>query len=67
MLNTIWAVVHDGKIETLGNVDVPEGTRALVTLLVEEEADFWQAASSEALNEVWDNAEDDVYGELLEA
>ena len=65
MLETVWAVVHDGKIETVGVVDAPEGTRALVTLLVEDENDFWQAASSESLNEIWDNEEDDVYAELL--
>lgn len=67
MLNTVWAVVHKGRIETVEEVDAPEGTRALVTLLVEDEADFWQAASSASLDEIWDNAEDDVYGELLEA
>jgi hypothetical protein len=67
MLNTVWAVVREGRIEPLGEIDVPEGTWALVTLLVEEEADFWQAASSASLDEVWDNAEDDVYAELLEA
>ena len=63
MLNTVWAVVHDGRIETIGEVDAPEGTRALVTLLVEDEADFWQAASSASLDDIWDNAEDDVYAE----
>ena len=67
MLETVWAVVHEGRIETVGVVDAPEGTRALVTLLVEDETDFWQAASSESLNEIWDNEEDDVYGELLKA
>ena len=67
MLNTVWAVVHAGRIETLAEVDAPEGTRALVTLLVEDEADFWQAASSASLDEIWGNAEDDVYAELLEA
>ena len=67
MLNTVWAVVYEGRIETLGEFDAPEGTRALVTLLVEDEADFWQAASSASLDEFWDNAEDDVYAELLEA
>ena len=66
MLETVWAVVHDGKIETIGEVDVPEGTRALVTLLVEDENDFWQAASSASLDEIWDNEEDDVYAKLLE-
>ena len=65
MLNTVWAVVHEGRIETLGEFDAPEGTRALVTLLVEDEADFWQAANFESLDVVWDNSEDDVYAELL--
>ncbi len=67
MLNTVWGVVHAGRIETLDKIEAPEGTRALVTLLVEDEADFWQAASSASLDEVWGNAEDDVYAELLEA
>ena len=67
MLNTVWAVVQDGKIQTLDEISAPEGTRAIITLLVEDEADFWQAASSASLDEVWDNAEDDVYAELLEA
>ena len=66
MLETVWAVVHEGKIEPLDKVDAPEGTRALVTLFVEDEADFWQAASSESLDEIWDNEEDDIYAELLE-
>jgi len=67
MLNTVWAVVHEGKIETLDAVNAPEGTRALVTLLVEDELDFWQAASSTSLDALWYNAGDDVYAELLEA
>ena len=67
MLNTVWVVVHEGRIETLDKVDAPEGTRGLVTFLVEDEADFWQAASSASLDEIWNHAEDDVYAELLEA
>lgn len=66
MINTIWAVVREGKIVPLEEIEVPEGTRALVTLLPEEETDFWLAASDSSLNAVWDNAEDDVYAELLE-
>ena len=31
MINTIWAVIRDGKIVPLEAVQVPEGTRALVT------------------------------------
>ena len=66
MPNTVWAVVHDGKIETVGKVDAPEETRALVTLLVKDEVDFWQTASAASLDAVWNNADDDVYDELLE-
>jgi hypothetical protein len=66
MINTIWAVIRDGKIVPLEDVKVPEGTRALVTLLPEDEAGFWLAASESSLSEVWGSAEDDIYAELLE-
>jgi hypothetical protein len=66
MINTIWAVIRDGEIVPLEDVNVPEGTRALVTLLPEDDAGFWLAASEASLNEVWGDAEDDVYAELLE-
>jgi len=66
MINTIWAVIRDGKIVPLEDVKVPEGTRALVTLLPENDAGFWLAATESSLNGVWGNAEDDVYAELLE-
>jgi hypothetical protein len=66
MINTIWAVIRDGKIVPLEAVTVPEGTRALVTLLPEEDTGFWLTASESSLNEVWGNVEDDVYAELLE-
>jgi len=66
MINTIWAVIRDGKIVPLEDVKVPEGTRALVTLLPEDEAGFWLAASESSMSEVWSNTEDDVYAELLE-
>ena len=67
MINTVWAVIHNGHIEPLDKITAPEGTRVLVTLLLEDEADFWLDASSASLDEVWDNAEDDRYAELLEA
>jgi predicted DNA-binding antitoxin AbrB/MazE fold protein len=67
MINTVWAVVHDGRIEPLQKITAPEGTRVLVTLHLEEDADFWLGASSASLDEVWDNAEDDRYAELVEA
>ncbi len=67
MLNTVRAVVREGKIELLEKIEVPEGTEALVTLLSPDETDFWQKASHVSLDSVWNNEEDDVYAELLEA
>lgn len=64
MLQTIRAIVKDGKIELLEHIDLPEGTEILVTPLLDE-TDFWSKASHSALEKVWDNSEDDVYGELL--
>ncbi len=67
MINTIWAVILEGKIVPLEEIEAPEGTRALVTLLPdEEESDLWLAASESSLSAIWDNVEDDVYAELLE-
>lgn len=65
MLNTIRAVVREGKIELLEKVEIPEGTEVLVTPLVDE-PDFWLKVSESSLDSVWDNSEDDVYAELLE-
>ena len=66
MLNTLWAVVREGKIELLEDLEVPEGTKVLVTLLPEDQAEFWLNVSQVSLDKIWDNAEDDVYEELLE-
>lgn len=66
MLSTVRGIVREGRITLLEGVDLPEGTPVLVTLLQDEEAEFWSAASGGALDAVWDNAEDDVYGELLQ-
>ena len=65
MLNTIRAVVREGKIELLEQVEIPEGTEVLVTPLVDESG-FWLNASESSLASIWDNVEDDVYAELLE-
>jgi len=66
MLQTVWAVVHDGKVELSEEVNLPEGARLLVTVLPEDEKEFWLAAGGKSLAAVWDNAEDDVYAQLLE-
>jgi hypothetical protein len=66
MLQTAWAVVKKGKIVLMEDMDLPEGAKAIVTFLVEEdESQFWSLASQRSLSEIWENAEDDVYAELL--
>ena len=66
MLNTVCAVVREGKIEVLEPLDLPEATRVLVTVLSEEDPQFWLNSSQSALDRVWDNTEDEVYAQLLE-
>lgn len=65
MLNTIQAVVRNGKIELLEPIVLPDGAQVLVTILTEDEQAFWQAASEESLQQLWDNTEDDIYAQLL--
>ena len=66
VLQTLWAVVHQGKIELSEPADLPEGTKVLVTLLPDGDSRFWVEASQKSLAAIWDNAEDDAYAQLLE-
>jgi hypothetical protein len=66
MLQTLWATVHRGQIHLSEELDLPEGTKLLVTVLPEEEDQFWLGASETPLAAIWDNAEDDGYAQLLE-
>ncbi len=63
MLKTLWATVRQGK----ESAELPEGVRVLVTVLPSDEAEFWLQASQTSLGTVWENAEDDVYAQLLQA
>ncbi len=65
MSKTLRAVIREGKIEPLEQVDLPEGSKVLVTLLLDEEAEFWLQASQASLDTIWANPEDDVYAQLL--
>jgi len=58
MQKTLWATVRQGKIELLELSELPEGAKVLVTLLPDEEAEFWLQASQTSLDRVWDNTED---------
>ena len=46
MLQTVWAIVREGKVELIEKAPLPEGALVLVTLLPqEEESQFWMRAS----------------------
>ena len=64
MLNTVWAIVREGKVKLLEHVDLPEGRKVLVTLLPDEDTLFWLHTSQVSSDTIWDNTEDDVYAQL---
>jgi len=65
MSDPLPAIVHDGKIELLQPVDLPEGTRVLVSIVSNDDAVGWLEASQRSLAAIWDHPDDDIYGELL--
>ena len=65
MSKILRAIIREGKIQPLEEVNLPEGLKVLVTLLADDEADFWLQASQASLDTIWDNPEDDVYAQLL--
>jgi hypothetical protein len=60
MLETHWAVIKEGKVELLEKVDVPDGTKALVTVLPDgdEERSEWLGVSLKGLEAAY--GEDEV-------
>ena len=67
MIQTVWAIIRNGKIEPLEEVVLPEGAKVIVTLLPDEDdTRFWLSANESSLSEVWGNSEDDIYAELLQ-
>lgn len=66
MLKTLWATVRQGKIELLESAELPEGVRLIVTVLPDDETEFWIQASQTSIDAVWGNTEDDVYAQLLQ-
>ena len=70
MQNAARAIVHDGKIELVDPIELPEGARLVVTVVPDDEDEdraFWLAASQSSLDAIWDNPDDDVYEQLLKA
>ena len=66
MFSTLPAVVRNNKIELLEEVTIPDGTHVLVTLLAKaDNSEFWQTASHESLDAVWNYEDGDVYAQIL--
>lgn len=66
MSQNVWGIVHQGKIETAEPIVFPEGSKVLVTLIANDDTEFWNTTSGQSLKAVWDNPEDDIYAQLLE-
>jgi hypothetical protein len=66
MLKTLWATVRQGKVELLDIAELPEGARVLLTVLPDEETEFWLKSSQESLDAVWNNDEDEIYAQLVQ-
>jgi hypothetical protein len=64
MMNTVKAIVKEGRIELEEQVDLPEGAELLVTILSDDQ-ELWLVASERSLAAVWQNDQDDVYEQLL--
>ena len=65
MQERIRAIVTEGRIQPLEDLSLPEGTEVIVTVVSNGDK-FWLDASGPSIEAIWDNPEDDVYGELLE-
>jgi len=66
MLSSFWGVIREGRIEPEASAALPEGAQVLVTVIEGGDNAFWQRLSEESLRSIWNNPEDDVYGELLQ-
>ena len=65
---TVEAIYEQGKLLLPGPLSLPEKSHVRVTIESESadvERDAWLKLSEENLTKTWDNADDDVYNELL--
>jgi len=66
MSTAVRAVIRQGRVEPVEPLSFPEGSEVVVSLRQVDDERFWQDVAGVSLNAIWDNAEDDVYAELLE-
>ncbi len=66
MTTTVEAIYENGKIILPRPLALPEKSPVRVTIESgDTEREAWLKLSEESLTEVWDNADDEVFNELL--
>lgn len=65
MTMTVDAIYEQGKLVLPGPLSLPEKSHVRVTIESDVEREAWLKLSEENLSKTWDNADDDVYNELL--
>ena len=61
MLSTHWGIIRKGQIQLLDKIKFLEGAKVIVTMIPDEEQQFWLNTSESSLNDIWNNTEDDIY------
>ena len=66
MTTTVEAIYENGKLLLLQPLPLPENSHVVVTIESRDtEREEWLKLSEQSLTKVWDNADDDVFNELL--
>jgi hypothetical protein len=65
MYQTLSAEMKNGKITLIDKATIPEGAHILVTVIQEDDGQFWRKTSETSLDAIWANKEDDVYENLI--
>jgi predicted DNA-binding antitoxin AbrB/MazE fold protein len=65
MYQTLSAEMRNGRIKLLDKAKIPEGARMLVTVIQEDDGQFWQNVSQTSLENIWANTDDDIYEKLI--
>jgi predicted DNA-binding antitoxin AbrB/MazE fold protein len=65
MATTVEAIYENGKLLLQQPLPLPEHAHVRVTIETDVEREAWLKLSEESLTKTWDNADDDVFNELL--